>query len=61
MSSANPTYDERLAELRRAIDAGEASGDAGPLDIEAFLAELSARRPDPKQQEKGEGPTAPKG
>jgi Arc/MetJ-type ribon-helix-helix transcriptional regulator len=40
MNSANPTDEERLAELRRAIDAGDASGDAGPLDMDAFLAAL---------------------
>ncbi|MBC7283116.1 hypothetical protein [Hoeflea sp.] len=40
MSSANPTYEERLAELRREIDVGLASGEAAVLDIDTFLAVL---------------------
>ena len=32
--------EEMMAALRRDIDAGLASGDAGPLDMDAFLADL---------------------
>ncbi|MDP2733400.1 MAG: type II toxin-antitoxin system ParD family antitoxin [Hoeflea sp.] len=61
MSPANPTDEERLADLRRAIDAGDASGDAGPLDMDAFLAGLREPQPDPDQDKKGEGLNAPNG
>ena len=35
--------DEMMAALRREIDAGLASGDAGPLDMDAFIASLRRR------------------
>jgi len=54
MSPANPTDEERLADLRHAIDAGDASGEAEPLDLEAFLAGLRVQ-PDPDQDKKARG------
>lgn len=35
--------DEMMAALRREIDAGLASGDAGPLDMGAFISNLRRR------------------
>lgn len=36
-------HEQRVATLRRALDIGEASGDAGPLDFEAIKAEARRR------------------
>lgn len=35
--------DQMMQALRMEIDAGVASGDAGPLDLDAFLADLRVR------------------
>ena len=44
LEEAQKTDEEKLAWLRAAIEEGEASGDAGPLDIEAIIGEARRRR-----------------
>ena len=44
LEESQKSDEEKLAWLRAAIEEGEASGDAGPLDIEAIIGEARRRR-----------------
>ena len=44
LEESQKTDEEKLAWLRAAIAEGDASGDAGPLDIEAIIGEARRRR-----------------
>jgi antitoxin ParD1/3/4 len=44
LEESQKTDEEKLAWLRAAIEEGDASGDAGPLDIDAIISEARSRR-----------------